>query len=420
MNMISYFIPDNVQDVLFAVFQILFATIWIWLPFFLVVAAFKMYMRYIQLHFIQKQGGTLLEIKLPAEIQKSPRAMEVVISQLYQTGTSKNFIEAFWDGKVRPWWSLELVGIGGDVHFFIWTQDKWKNIVESQIYAQYPNVEIYEVPDYTYSLVHDPKKWGMWGTYFKLTQDDVYPIKTYVDYKLDVQEGLEEEFKVDPITPVIEYLGQLKKGEQCWYQILIQAHRKEKITDLRLFPQSDWKKRIEAEIKKNRQALKEKVPSITGEGMIEIGRVPTTGERETVEALERSMGKWPFEVMIRAIYLADNNAFTAPNIPALINSIRQYSSNSGNGFKLGWFTDYDHPWNDFRRIRRNKIEKQMLDAYKRRSIFNHPYKNFHIKPYILTTEELATIYHFPGGVATTPTFARIPSRKAEAPTNLPG
>jgi len=41
------------------------------------------------------------------------------------------------------------------------------------------------------------------------------------------------------------------------------------------------------------------------------------------------------------------------------------------------------------------------------------------KPYILTTEELATIYHFPGSVSTTPNLNRVPSKKAEAPSNLP-
>ena len=34
-------------------------------------------------------------------------------------------------------------------------------------------------------------------------------------------------------------------------------------------------------------------------------------------------------------------------------------------------------------------------------------------------EELATLYHLPGAVATTPTLTRIPSKKSEAPANLP-
>ncbi len=37
----------------------------------------------------------------------------------------------------------------------------------------------------------------------------------------------------------------------------------------------------------------------------------------------------------------------------------------------------------------------------------------------MTTEELATIFHIPGKVASTPTLARIPSKRSEAPANLP-
>jgi hypothetical protein len=33
--------------------------------------------------------------------------------------------------------------------------------------------------------------------------------------------------------------------------------------------------------------------------------------------------------------------------------------------------------------------------------------------------QITTLYHFPGGVAATPTFSRIGSKKAEAPSNLP-
>jgi hypothetical protein len=44
-------------------------------------------------------------------------------------------------------------------------------------------------------------------------------------------------------------------------------------------------------------------------------------------------------------------------------------------------------------------------------------KNF--KPFIMNIEELATIYHFPGTVATTPTLTRVEAKKGEPPANLP-
>jgi len=104
------------------------------------------------------------------------------------------------------------------------------------------------------------------------------------------------------------------------------------------------------------------------------------------------------------------------NIYSLLGAFRQYSSNELNGFGVSHATSYDYPWQDYKDIRATKLKKKIFDAYKRRSYFYLPYKK---KPFVLNAEELATIYHFPGGVAETPTFGRVVSKKAEPPANLP-
>ena len=58
-------------------------------------------------------------------------------------------------------------------------------LIEAQLYARYPNIEIHEADDYTKGVYHDPENLPLWGTYFKLERPDVYPIKTYIDYGLD-------------------------------------------------------------------------------------------------------------------------------------------------------------------------------------------------------------------------------------------
>ncbi|MDO8591090.1 MAG: hypothetical protein Q7R65_03895, partial [bacterium] len=139
-----------------------------------------------------------------------------------------------------------------------------------------------------------------------------------------------------------------------------------------------------------------------------------------IAALERSISKFPFETAIRGLYIAKKESFNPISITGLIGTFRQYSSNDDvNGFKLGWFTDFDFPWQDFRRIRRNQDEREMLEAFKLRSFFQPPFKNFHQTPLILNTEELATIYHFPGSVSATPGLVRLPSKRLEPPANLP-
>ena len=136
--------------------------------------------------------------------------------------------------------------------------------------------------------------------------------------------------------------------------------------------------------------------------------------------------------MIRAFYIAKNESFNAANIPALIGTVRQYNSRSLNKFDLGLYTDHTDIEKDWINIfswvpgvkkamdkRRTLYEKHMLEAYKMRSFFRPPYEHYRAEPFILTTEELATIYHFPGQVVTTPTLTRIEAKKAKPPSNLP-
>lgn len=404
---------DFYQQFSTVIIQVLIDSWVIWLPFLLGVSFFHTWMSYIRARFIFKQGSVLLEIKLPKDIMRSPAAMELIFTSVYQTG-SATLLETYLDGKVRPWFSFEMASFEGDVHFYIWTPPKFRGIIESQIYAQYPTAEIYEVDDYTTHVYHDLSKYPFWATYFKLTKPDAYPIKTYIDYGLDKM-GLEEEEKIDPLTSVLEYLGALGPNEEVWIQIIIQAHKKEGFKDGRLFPRPDWTVGVDEEIAK---VMKPYTQTKKEVGVFK--QIPPMYINEIAEALFRSKAKLPFEVCMRGFYIpTKGDAFNPTNLSGLIGSVRQYSSNTLNGFKLGKFTDYDYPWQDFQRKRRNRTEKKMLEAYKRRSFFQEPFKYWRQKPFILNTEELATIYHFPGGVATTPTLTRIPSRKSEPPANLP-
>ncbi len=401
-------------DFIIPVIKIFFGTSTIWLPIFLFGIFVSIWLRYVRTKSLLKNGGILLEIKLPRDVFKSPLAMEVILTSLFQTGGS-NFYETYVKGKFRPWFSLELVSIEGEVHFYIWTQPKFRKLIESQFYSQYPGVEIFEAEDYTKKVFIDPGKILLWGANFKKKnkEGDVYPIKTYIDYGLDREQ--EEETKVDPMTSTLEFMGSLKAGEQVWFQILIQANRKVTLKDDAIFPtRPAWRKDAEAVIKTKVESL---TKPASGETM---RRLPTKGETEIVAALERSLGKLPFEVGMRGFYIARSDAFDPIGITGLIGSVRQYGSPSLNELGLAKTTDFEYPWQDFRRKRRSILEKKLLNAYKLRSYFQPPYQfALKTKPFMMNTEELATIFHLPGKVLATPTLTKIPSRKSEPPSNLP-
>ncbi len=369
-----------------------------WLPVVLALIFWKTWLYYIRTCFIGELSWTLFEIKLPREILKTPKAMEVVLNGLNITGDG-NFLEKYWQGKLRAWFSLEIVGINGGVHFFVYAQKFFKKLVEAQIYAQYPAVEIIEVDDYTKISLSESfqQEWASWGTEFMLTKDDAYPIKTYVDYGLQ-ETATKEEQKTDPLTALLELMGSLKEGEQIWYQILIRATKNKK-----------WKdeaKGLVDEIMKRNEIPKEGEPRM---GALTL----SPGERDVIQAIERDVSKLGYDVGIRAVYVAKKDKFNSINKPAVIGIMKQYNDANLNGFRPNNATGLDY---FFVEKREAKLKKAMVDAFRHRSYFYMPYER---KPFILNTEELATIYHFPGQVAETPTLGRIEAKKSEPPAALP-
>jgi uncharacterized protein (DUF3820 family) len=119
---------------------------------------------------------------------------------------------------------------------------------------------------------------------------------------------------------------------------------------------------------------------------------------------------------MRALYIAKKDVFNPLNIGALIGTTKQFSSEGLNGFTPKNLTKFDYPWEDYKGKRMAGMKKDMFNAYRRRSYFYLPYKE---KPFVLNSEELATIYHFPPRVTETPGFVRIESQKSEPPANLP-
>lgn len=386
----------------------------IWLPIFLIYLAWHLWYYYRQAVYIRTTEWSMLEIKMPRQISKSPRAMEVVLGIFSQTYAG-NTITRFTQGIVRSWFSLELVSLGGKIHFYFRIPKFFKNVIEAQIYSQYPEVEISETEDY----VHNIPAYGtpqsdhkIWGVEFAFSREDAYPIKTYVDYGLD--KDPKEEFKVDPMTPLLEFLGSITPTEQVWVQILLIATRKRFHKPGTLFGKQDWRKDAEALIDK---LMKREQFKAGPDAAIPFGALALSpGERAAVEAVERSMDKIAFDCGIRGIYLAKKDQFREVNIPGLQSSFKQFNSANLNGFKSGLLTSVDEPWKDFKGIRVERMKRKIFNAYRRRSYFYPPYVG---KAMVLNVEELATIYHFPGEVAATPTLAKIESKRGEPPVDLP-
>ncbi len=388
------------------------------LTVFLCVTFWGLWVDYVRSDQFLGLKYTLLELKLPKDTFKSPKAMEVFLNSLHNTADGSHYAQ-YWKGETRPWYSLELISIEGQVKFMIWTEDRRKAGVFSALYSQFPEIEIKEVEDYAKSVQFDPDKIRVFATEFAFTKADPYPIKTYVDYGLD--KDPKEEFKVDPLLPLIEYLGSVGPNQQVWFQFMIRAHKDDQVKPGHIFKKHDsWKEGAEAEINKIMQRdPKTKVSGKPNEQGFLIGPTLSKPEQDVIEAIGRSITKLPFDVGIRALYIAKKDIFNTPfGIGGIIGNMKQFNAENLNGFKPSkhWHNLLGDPWQDYKNMRRNRFGSLALVAYRRRSYFYTPFTS---KPLVLNTEELATIYHFPGSVSKTPTLERVPSKRAQAPSNLP-
>ncbi len=392
----------------------------------------KVWVRYVQLKQFHGIKYTVLELKLPKDTFKSPLAMETVLHAIHNTADGSHFAQ-YWRGETRPWYSLEIISIEGTVKFLVWTEDRRKNNLMSALYSQYPGIEISEHADYSKAVQYDSAVWKIWASEFTFTKDtkkngNAYPIKTYVDYGLD--KDPKEEFKIDPITHLIEWLGSLRPNEQAWFQFVVRAHKADQKLPGHFWKRGDlYKKAVTDEVNK----LLMRDPETKIQGVDEVVTRPdgtqsivskrpliSAGEQDVVSAIERKASKLVFDVCVRTLYIAKRSSFDTPfGIGGCISSLKQFNTEHLNGFKPGGKQmpgGLDYPWEDYKDTKRKYASKKILQAYRRRSAFYPPYK---VKTIVMNTEELATVYHFPGSVSATPSLTRIPSKKGEAPGNLP-
>lgn len=408
MDYVSFFLNSFSQ-----LFVVTSDTANYWAPVVFGVIFWKIWVHYVQTEFISKIKWVMLEIRLPKEVSKPPQAMEMVLAVLEQSGSGSK-IEQYWTGRVPLWFSLEIVSIEGALHFFIRTPSKFRDLLESRIYSQYPEVEISEAPDYTDFISFSKKgEVALFGTDVVLSKADPYPIKTYVDYEMH-KGFVDEAQRFDPMTPMLEFLGSVGKGEQIWIQILVKAHKKRfKKADGTL---GDWRDEARVEIKKLTEGEKKDLK----EGEKPQPPHLSKTQNDNIASIERNMSKVGLDCGIRIVYLADVKKFNPGQIASLFNSFKQFSSSDLNGFKPDRDTSLNYPWDKLDeamgspRIGRKK--ETLFDAYRRRSYFYPPYER---KPFVLSTEELATIYRFPSAIAETPTLKRLESKKSEPPANLP-
>ena len=310
------------------------------LAVFFGVIFWDLWMRYVRAKFFFSQKYSVLEVRLPKDMYKSPLAMELFLNSFHNP-TDGNWYKQIWMGETRPWVSLELVSIEGQVKFFIWLRESSKSNTQTALYANFPGIEVYEREDYSRAMYFDKNEMKVWATEFKFTKPDSYPIKTYVDYGLD--KDPKEEFKVDPLVPLLEYLGSVGPNQQVWIQYIIRCHKDDQLKPGHFWKRHDaWKEGAKKEV--DEILMRDSVSKVAGDQIFDqdgkatgFTKSPTIskGEQAIVESLERSITKQAFDTGIRAVYIAKKDFFNPANIGGIISNFKHFSTEHLNGFKPG-------------------------------------------------------------------------------------
>lgn len=373
----------------------------------------------------EKKGScTVLAVRVPKgkEEEKSPGpiAAEQMFATIHGILEKYSLFEKLI-GRKQPRIGFEVAHRERQIKFYLWFPRPYRNLVEGQIYAQYPDAEIEEIQDYAKV---DPNGKVAIGGELSFVDPDIFPIKRYPQF-----EDKLTRVAVDPMAGLTGALSKLSKpDDQAWIQIIIRPlPDKWRILYLKcirilgkgIFGNIERLQKFYARIYCTRKMWPKIVffplyfifwiQGITS-GMkgISLGMgvssktseelVSSTHQAETgLEAAGDKVTRLIFETTIRIVYLAakDDIEEGEMKVREIAGAFKQFNIPHLNGFKLEKISRGE--------AIRSQYEHRVID---RNSL-------------VLSNEELSTLYHMPSFTVQTPNIAWIRSRKLEPPSDLP-
>ncbi len=402
---------------------------WIVVVFVVLYGGWLLWVQERQIKFAKTVTTTLLAIDVPRLNEQTPKAVEQIFNHLSGAYSGLDNYEKYWLGKFQTTFSFEIVSIGGYVQFLVHCWSKFRDLVESAVYSQYPDAEIIEVDDYADkvpTLYPDPE-WDAWGTEYVLKKPSVFPLRTHIQF----EHSLSEEYFKDPISSILEVMSAIKPGEQLWFQILISPtddswkDASQKVVDKMMGRVVAPKKGIVdhlVDIPIMAAAEMAKTPLVLFGGEAEAPAKPkdampkmmalTPGERSVLEAIQLKAAKIGFNCKMRMVYVGKRSVFSKGRVVSSFKgALGQFTALDSNALKgYGPVTPKtDYAWE---RLSAARKQSAVVRNYRNRSGRGAP-------PYILNSEELATIYHFPYVHVKAPSVKKTEAKRGEPPVHLP-
>ncbi len=422
-------LPGPVTGVFGSIWTVWEAVWWIVVPIIAIIVFWESWHLYLHHQWIHNIHWVLLEIKVPKNILKTPRAMEQIFAAAhapYSYGYS--WIQRNIQGMDEFWMSFELIARSGETHFYLRVPDEFRNMMESAIYGQYPEAEISEAQDYLDEMpkVIPNRNFDLSGFEEVLRDPGYVPIRTYLSFEDPV-----EERRVDPIAGLMEIMSKLDEGEQIWYQLLIRPtgddfkkEGAEAINALHGYGEeehkSGWFPKVDLGFTFAEAVRAPFVHPGEHEGEEEKEKKPNirtvlpAHEQEWAAGVQKKIQKLAFETTVRFVIISEKNIAPPDSgqVMSLHGYMRQFNSPYMNQLKPEKTTTTAG-------YAVKGLFKKTRLQFRKRLLYEHYRNILHGPTAILNIEELATIFHFPIATVSTSELEKIESRKGSPPASLP-
>jgi len=336
--------------------------------------------------FLASQSFVVLEIRVPKNNEKSAASAEQFFAAVH--GIYRN------DPIAQEHISFEIVASRDTIMFYVFTPLHLREFIEGQLYAQYPELQIKQVPDYSRQL--NLEGLHVATTKVKLTKDYVYPIKTYAT------------LEIDPMASISAVMSNLTLREQIWMQIVVRP-----VGD-------EWQNKGVKYVQAIRAGKSVKNNTLTHLGRVgkfismvvqEVAQ-PGTGanygvtpgelpklsapQEAALKAVETKITKLGYEIQFRLAVIAETEESTRSKLLSMLATLKQFNTTNLNGFGG---------------------EPPKMDDFRSWEQFIN--REFEEKGSVLNIEELASVYHFPSITVEANAISRAGSKKGEAAMTVP-
>jgi len=332
-------------------------------------------------------------LKQDDKAKKPFKELVAVMEQFYSS--LSNLKTGGWQGFLygQPVFSFEMAvpHIGEEICFYVSCPRRLVSVIEKQIHGFFPDADVRRVEDYN---IFNPQGVSL-ASYLSAGRGVALPFRTY------------QNLEIDPLNETINALSKLNiEGEGAAIQLIISLAKAKRWRKSSLKVAREMQRGVPydmARLKIERKWLRDWIEAISGTRTPPPSQMPlsvTPVTTEMIKALEVKASKVVYEANVNLMVSAKMREEAEALLLQLESSFAQFNSANLNTLKTT------------RLAPRSRPLKNLFYDFSFR-IFNPSRKM------ILSTEELASIFHFPTTEVETPKVKFIKAKQAAPPPSMP-